>query len=132
MSQLKTDRRDSMKRGFADIVRMAALCCLLLLSAPDAFAAASAQRHDFQQATHSVVAADTVNAATAAHPCERAMTSGLLDCGCVQLCLTFGVLPTALRIDDAGQARVLSARPYRLARAGHSPAKHPPRLPAPV
>lgn len=121
-----------MKRGFADIVRMAALCCLLLLSAPDAFAAASAQGHDFQQATHSVVAADMVSAATAAHPCERATNSGLLDCGCVQLCLASGVLPTVLRIDDAGKTGVLSARPYRLARTGYSPAKHPPRLPAPV
>ena len=123
-------RRDGMKRGFADIVRMAVLCCLLLLSAPPAFAAVGAQGHDLQQATPSPLAGDMVSAAGGAHPCERATTSNLPDCGCAQLCLVFGVLPAAMRIDDAGKTGVLSARPYRIVRAGLSPAKHPPRRPA--
>ena len=119
-----------MKRGLADIVRMAALCCLLLVFVPHAFAAAGAQGHDLQQATHSSVAGDMVSAAGSSHPCERTMISGLTDCGCAQLCLVFGVLPAAMGIDDAGKAGTISARPYRIARAGLSPAKHPPRLPA--
>ena len=119
-----------MKRGLADIVRMAALCCLLLLSAPHAFAAAGAQGHDFQQATHSSVAGDMVSAAGGSHLCDRAIAANLPDCGCAQLCLVFGVLPAAMGIDDAGKAGVVSARPYRIARAGLSPAKHPPRLSA--
>ncbi|MFO7481788.1 hypothetical protein [Oceanibaculum nanhaiense] len=118
-----------MKRGLADIVWMAALCCLLLVFVPHAFAADRGFEADVQQAPHSYVyvAEDAVSAMNLAHPCDRAATSDLLDCGCAQLCLVFGVLPAAMGIDDAGKAGTISARPYRIARAGLSPAKHPPR-----
>ena len=121
-----------MKRGFADIVRMAALCCLLLVSVPHAFAADRGFEDGVHQTTQSYVAENAVSAMNDAYPCDRAATSDLLDCGCTQICLAFGVLPAATGIDDAGKAGAVSARPYRIARAGLSPAKHPPRLPAPV
>ncbi|EKE76560.1 MULTISPECIES: hypothetical protein [Oceanibaculum] len=130
MPVLEKDRRDGMKCGLADIVRMAALCCLLLVFAPHAFAADAGPGDGMRQATHSYGAEDAASVLSVARPCDRAATSDLLDCGCTQLCLVFGVLPAAMGIDDAGKAGVLSARPYRIVRAGLSPAKHPPRRPA--
>lgn len=119
-----------MKRGSADIVRMTALCCLLLVFAPHAFAADVGPGDSMRQATHSYGAEDAVSVLSVAHPCDMATAANLPDCGCTQLCLVFGVLPAAMGIDDAGKAGVLSARPYRIVRVEISPAKHPPRRPA--
>ena len=127
MPVLEKDRRDGMKRGLANIVRMAALCCLLLVFAPHAFGVDVGPGDGMRQATQSYGAEDAVSVRSVAHPCDRATAANLLDCGCTQLCLVFGVLPAAMGIDDAGKAGVLSARPYRIVRAGLSPAKHPPR-----
>lgn len=123
-------KRDGMKRDLADIVRMAALCCLLLVSAPHAFAADASPSDGMLQATHCYVAKDAASTAGSAYPCDRQATSNLLDCGCGQICLVSGVLPVETGIDDTAKTGTISARSYRIVRAGFSPAKHPPRLPA--
>lgn len=128
VSVLEKDGRDGMKRGLADIVRLAALFGLLLtLFVSPGLAADRGLPDRAPQEVQSDLADGAGFAAVDAGSCDRMAGSDVADCGYAQICLALGTLPVPTAIDDAGKTVAASLRPYRIAGAARAPAKQPPR-----